>query len=168
MRILVADDHPVNRKGMSRMLAAVDLSWHVVQHATAEEAVLAAKNEPFNLIIMDEDFGPGAMTGSQAITSIRFNEAAQGIADDKKAVIVSWTTSTSAAIPPGANSKFDKSATIDDMRAEIDRALTIHFSSLNASVDACGIACPGTKRPVRNVTSPEDKMRNLTLLLDSY
>ena len=123
MRILIADDLAVNRKIMCHLLLKLNSSWQLVECATAEEAVLAAKSDFYPLIIMDEEFGVGAMTGSEAIAVIRSDEAAHGRSHDKKAIIVSWTASTCHATPTCANSKWCKPANRDIMLTDIDRAL---------------------------------------------
>ena len=75
---------------------------------------------------MDEEFGDGAMTGSEAIAAIRSIEAAQGTSNDKSAFIVSWTAnSSSLGIPTGANSTWQKPANREIMQVDIDRALQV-------------------------------------------
>lgn len=126
MQVLVADDQGINRKLMCQLLSTFNSSWQLVECATAEEAILAAKSNFFPLIVMDEEFGAGVMTGSEAIAAIRSIEAAQGTSDDKSAFIVSWTAnSSSLGIPTGANSTWQKPADREIMQVDIDRALQV-------------------------------------------
>ena len=126
MQVLVADDQGINRKLMCQLLSTFNSSWQLVECATAEEAILAAKSNFFPLIVMDEEFGAGVMTGSEAIEAIRSIEAAQGTSDDKSAFIVSWTAnSSSLGIPSGANSTWQKPANREIMQVDIDRALQV-------------------------------------------
>ena len=70
MRILIADDHDANRHVMFRRLSRINYLWSVAEYSNAEDAVSAAKNQRFHLIIMEEQFGPGKMTGTEAIQAI--------------------------------------------------------------------------------------------------
>ena len=122
MNILIADDISLNRKVMRIKLTRINSSWTFTECASAEEAVLAAQDDNYQLIVMDEQFEPDHMTGTQAIEAIRANEMTQGIADSKKAVIVSWTASESLTCPLGADFTWPKDANAAMMQEAIERA----------------------------------------------
>ncbi len=72
-RILVADDHPTNRRMVELML---DGLAEVVSVQDGQEAVEAAAREPFDLILMDIQMP--RMDGVAAVSHIRAGEAATG------------------------------------------------------------------------------------------
>jgi CheY-like chemotaxis protein len=67
LRILVCDDHPVNRKLMSAMLAR--LGCQPVMCENGEQAVDLARSEPFDLVLMDMHMP--VMDGLAATRAIR-------------------------------------------------------------------------------------------------
>ena len=99
MQIMVIDDHDANRRVMTQRLSKMNPFWSGTQYKNAEDAVSAAKNKTFHLIIMEEQFGPGMMTGTEAIQAIRANEEASC---QTRSVIVS-STATLTELPPGEN-----------------------------------------------------------------
>jgi len=74
IRVLVADDHPTNRKVVELILgqAAVDL----VCVEDGAQALAAARSQPFDLILMDMQMP--VMDGLTAVREIRMHEAAKG------------------------------------------------------------------------------------------
>jgi signal transduction histidine kinase/ActR/RegA family two-component response regulator len=74
MRVLVADDHPTNRKVVELILsqAAVDL----VQAENGAEALEAARAQVFDIILMDMQMP--VMDGLTAVREIRLHELAAG------------------------------------------------------------------------------------------
>ena len=119
MCILIADDVNHNIMVMSKRLSTINSLWPVTHYENAEDAVSAAKKNKFNLIILDEQFGPGKMTGMEAIQAIRANEQASG---QTASVIVSWTA-TLMELPPGADFMWPKDANAAMMQEAIGRAL---------------------------------------------
>jgi len=117
MSVLVADDQHFNLHVMSLQLSKINSSWSVTRCTTAEDAVSAAQQSKFHLIIMDEDFGPDKMTGSKAIQLIRANEL------NIDSVIVSWTAGELLGPPPGADFIWSKGANAAKMQAAINQAL---------------------------------------------
>jgi len=118
MRILIADDVNPNIMVMSLRLSKIDSSCELTKCTTAEDAVSAAKKNKCQLIIMDEQFGPGKMTGTTAIQAIRANEQASC---QTPSVIVSWTA-TRMGRPPGADFMWPKDANAAMMQEAIDWA----------------------------------------------
>ena len=84
--VLVADDVAVNGKFMELSLRKfIGTGWHVQSVTSAEQALKAAQNTRFDLILMDEIFSFGndsSMRGSEAVRRIRESEAALDSAMD--------------------------------------------------------------------------------------
>ncbi|MFN3545830.1 MAG: response regulator, partial [Thiobacillus sp.] len=74
MRILLADDHPANRKVVEVMLAAIDAELTAVEDGKL--AVQALTDRPFDLILMDMQMP--VMDGLSATAAIRALEAREG------------------------------------------------------------------------------------------
>jgi CheY-like chemotaxis protein len=75
LQILVADDHPTNRKVVELILAQAH-----VELVTAEDgaqALAACRNQTFDLILMDMQMP--VMDGLTAVREIRLHEAAMGL-----------------------------------------------------------------------------------------
>jgi len=119
MRILIADDVNHNMMVMSERLSRINSLWSVVQYENAEDAVSAAKKNKSHLIVMEEQFGPGKMTGTEAIQALRADEEANC---QTRSVIVSWTAIL-MELPPGADFTWPKDANATIMQEAIDRAL---------------------------------------------
>ncbi|RZJ00065.1 MAG: response regulator [Brevundimonas sp.] len=75
VRVLLADDHPVNRKVVEMILAQVDVE--IVSVEDGLQAVDAARNGDFDLILMDMQMP--VMDGLTATREIRTHEAAMGL-----------------------------------------------------------------------------------------
>jgi len=75
LRVLVADDHPTNRKVVELILsqAAIDL----VQAENGAEALQACRAQSFDMILMDMQMP--VMDGLTAVREIRLHEAAMGL-----------------------------------------------------------------------------------------
>ncbi|MFI0976833.1 response regulator [Streptomyces sp. NPDC021093] len=70
IRLLLADDHPVVRAGLRAVLDG-EPDFAVVQEAsTAERAVELAAGGGIDVVLMDLQFGPGRMHGSEATAAI--------------------------------------------------------------------------------------------------
>ena len=76
VRVLLADDHPVNRKVVEMILAQADVELTSVENGA--EAVQACQEGDFDIILMDMQMP--VMDGLTATREIRLNEAAMGLA----------------------------------------------------------------------------------------
>ena len=72
IHVCVADDRPISRNVMAHKLAKVRPNWTVHLCDTAETVL--EEWEQMDLLIIDNDFGAGKLTGSQAIQLIRQQE----------------------------------------------------------------------------------------------
>ncbi len=76
IRVLLADDHPVNRKVVEMILAQASVELTAVENGA--EAVQACRDGDFDIILMDMQMP--VMDGLTATREIRLNEAAMGLA----------------------------------------------------------------------------------------
>ncbi|MDP2763943.1 MAG: response regulator, partial [Brevundimonas sp.] len=74
-RVLLADDHPVNRKVVEMILAQVKVELTAVENGA--EALQACRDADFDLILMDMQMP--VMDGLTATREIRLHEAAMGL-----------------------------------------------------------------------------------------
>jgi len=76
IRVLLADDHPVNRKVVEMILAEANVELTSVENGA--EAVQACRDGDFDIILMDMQMP--VMDGLTATREIRLHEAAMGLA----------------------------------------------------------------------------------------
>jgi PAS domain S-box-containing protein len=76
IRVLLADDHPVNRKVVEMILAQADVELTSVENGA--EAVQACREGNFDIVLMDMQMP--VMDGLTATREIRLHEAAMGLA----------------------------------------------------------------------------------------
>ena len=86
IHVCVADDRPINRNVMALKLAKMHPNWTVHLCDTAETVLEGW--EQMDLLIIDNDFGAGKLTGSQAIQLIRQQEHGEDI------FIALWSATT--------------------------------------------------------------------------
>ena len=121
LRILVADDHPVNRKVLEMMLAPS--GCELVQVEDGAEAVAAWLAEPFDVILMDMQMP--VMDGVSAVKEIRQIETNRGSA---RTPIIMVTANAlpehvAASVAAGADSHLSKPVRIDALHRAIESAL---------------------------------------------
>ena len=75
MRVLLADDHPVNRRVVEMILAQAEVAMTSVEDGA--QAVQAARDSDFDVILMDMQMP--VMDGLTATREIRLHEAAMGL-----------------------------------------------------------------------------------------
>ena len=75
IRVLLADDHPVNRKVVEMILSQVSVELTSVENGA--EAVQACRDGDFDIVLMDMQMP--VMDGLTATREIRLNEAAMGL-----------------------------------------------------------------------------------------
>ena len=76
IRVLLADDHPVNRKVVEMILAQANVELTAVENGA--EAVQACRDGDFDIVLMDMQMP--VMDGLTATREIRLNEAVMGLA----------------------------------------------------------------------------------------
>jgi PAS domain S-box-containing protein len=74
LRVLVAEDHPTNRRVVELILGAAGVDLTCVENGA--EALAAVETQPFDLVLMDMQMP--VMDGLTAIRAIRAREAAEG------------------------------------------------------------------------------------------
>lgn len=121
IRILLAEDHPVNRKVVQLILAPfpVDLTIAV----DGQEAVTAYRGRLFDLVLMDVQMP--VLDGLTAIRQIRAYELEQGRPPTPIAVLSAnaMEQHRDEAIEAGANSHISKPVTPDRLLSAIDELL---------------------------------------------
>lgn len=76
IRLVIADDHPIVRAGLTALFAQEADLTVVAEAATPEEAVSAARRENPDVVLMDLQFGNSASSGADATRRIRALDAA--------------------------------------------------------------------------------------------
>jgi len=121
IRILLAEDHPVNRKVVQLILAPFPVDLTLA--ADGQEAVTAFKAREFDLVLMDVQMP--IMDGLSAIRQIRALETEQGRAPTPIAVLSAnaMDQHRDEAIEAGADAHIAKPVTPDRLLAAIDGLL---------------------------------------------
>ncbi|WP_296819447.1 ATP-binding protein [Brevundimonas sp.] len=122
LRILLADDHPVNRRVVEVMLAPTGCDLVQVEDGAA--AVAAAEREAFDVILMDMQMP--VMDGLTATKEIRAREGAQG---RKRTPILMLTANAlpehvEAGRGAGADGHLSKPLRIEDLHLAINSAVS--------------------------------------------
>ena len=78
--VLVADDMAVNRRLLCRSFRMVWPLWTIDEAELAEVALEKAARVAYDLIVIDELFGPDCMPGSEAIRQMRGDERTAAVA----------------------------------------------------------------------------------------
>ncbi|HYC68420.1 ATP-binding protein [Brevundimonas sp.] len=130
LRILLADDHPTNRKVVELILAAAEVD--LVQVENGAEAVEAFAAAPFDLVLMDMQMP--VMDGLTAVRAIRAHEAA---ADLPRGPILMLTANAlpehaEASFAAGADRHLTKPITAPALFEAIEDALTSSSEALAA------------------------------------
>jgi signal transduction histidine kinase/ActR/RegA family two-component response regulator len=130
LRILLADDHPTNRKVVELILAAAEVD--LVQVENGAEAVEAFAAAPFDLVLMDIQMP--VMDGLTAVRAIRAHEAA---ADLSRAPILMLTANAlpehaEASLAAGADRHLTKPITAPALFEAIEAALAAPAAALAA------------------------------------
>ena len=121
LRILLADDHPTNRKVVELMLSGSDVE--LVSVVDGAEAVTAARRQAFDLVLMDMQMP--VMDGLTATREIRRHETDAGKA---RTPIIMLTANAmaehvEAGREAGADLHLAKPITMPELFAAIDKAL---------------------------------------------
>ena len=112
IHVCVADDRPINRHVMALKLAKMHPNCTVHLCDTAETVL--EEWEQMDLLIMDNDFGAGKLTGSQAIQLIRQQEHGEDI------FIALWSAEH-VQDDPGANCIWKKNVVPATMANDLDQ-----------------------------------------------
>ena len=110
----VADDIPINRNVMAHKLAKIRPNWKVHPCDTAEQVL--EEWERMELLIIDNHFGAGRLTGSQAIQLIRQQ-------DHGEELIVALWSAEHIQDDPGANFMWEKTVGLDTMTNDLGQLL---------------------------------------------
>lgn len=120
LRILVAEDNPVNRKLLARMLDRIGYSAHLA--VDGQEAVMQNRQSVFDVILMDVSMP--ILNGLDATRAIREEEARLGRAPTR---IIALTAGISeeerkACAEAGMDDFLGKPFTFDSLRAMLEKA----------------------------------------------
>lgn len=119
IRIALADDHPVVRAGLVSLLEALDDVHVATQCASAEELLDWLHGHDCDLVLLDLQFGQGALNGAEATRRIT--------ASGGPPVIILTTYATDAdiltALDAGARGYLLKDAPTDDLERAVRAAV---------------------------------------------
>ncbi len=116
MNVLIADDHPVVRKGMRGILDEMDLVDVVVEVETHRQILDQVRRQDFALVVMDLDMPDGDALNTLAQLA--------AYAPDLPVLVVSVHPEDSYALrvlKAGASGYLQKAAAIDDLSAAVRR-----------------------------------------------
>ena len=121
LRILLADDHPINRKVVELMLAGVGAELIAVENG--EQALSACANGRFDLVLMDMQMP--IMDGLTAVRRIRMRETERG---EARVPIIMLTANAmpehvEASLAAGADHHLGKPITPESLFSAIDQVL---------------------------------------------
>jgi DNA-binding NarL/FixJ family response regulator len=118
IRLLLADDHPVVRRGLRAVLDTEPGFTVVAEAATAEQAVALAAVEAVDVVLMDLQFGSG-MRGAEATAAITARPGAPRVL-----ILTTYDTDADilAAIEAGATGYLLKDAPPDELAAAVRTA----------------------------------------------
>ncbi|WP_433545049.1 response regulator [Streptomyces sp. CA-294286] len=119
IRLLLADDHPVVRAGLRAVLDTEPGFVVVAEAATAERAVELAAAGGVDVVLMDLQFGPGRMHGSEATAAIAGRPGAPRVL-----VLTTYDTDADilAAVESGAAGYLLKDAPPEELAAAVRTA----------------------------------------------
>ncbi|MFD5099525.1 response regulator [Streptomyces albidochromogenes] len=119
VRLLLADDHPVVRAGLRAVLDTEEGFLVVAEAATAERAVELAATGGFDVVLMDLQFGPGGMHGSEATAAITARPGSPRVL-----VLTTYDTDADilAAVEAGASGYLLKDAPPEELAAAVRTA----------------------------------------------
>ncbi|QDG52232.1 response regulator transcription factor [Persicimonas caeni] len=116
MKILIADDHPIVRKGIQMTLDALDYVTHTESVETHAEVLRAVRNDTWDLVVMDLDMPDG-----DALNTLSQLQAAE---PDLPVLIVSVHPEDSFALRvlrSGAAGYLHKASAVDELEAAVAR-----------------------------------------------
>ncbi|MBT2509037.1 MULTISPECIES: response regulator [Streptomyces] len=119
VRLLLADDHPVVRAGLRAVLDTERDFLVVAEAATAERAVELAALDDFDVVLMDLQFGPGRMHGSEATAAITARPGSPRVL-----VLTTYDTDADilAAVEAGASGYLLKDAPPEELASAVRTA----------------------------------------------
>lgn len=134
IRMLLADDHPVVRAGLKALFSSENDIEVLAEAETAEAAVALCREQRFDIVLMDLQFGSagrGAMQGAEATRVIR-------AADDAPRVLVLTNYDTDAdilgAVEAGASGYLLKDAPPTELIAAV-RAAAAGESAISPAIE---------------------------------
>ena len=133
LRVLLADDHPVNLKIWQRtLLRDCSQHWACEMVRTADEALERAKASSFDLIILDKTFCQRQLTGIEIVGLIREHERQHP--DLTPAVIIICSAegggdgAVPASVPSGCHAAWGKSLLhAEQLRSTLSRLLRARY-----------------------------------------
>lgn len=117
MRVLVAEDNPVNLRVLTAHLQKLGCAWWVAKNG--EEAVAMAQQESFDAILMDGQMP--CMDGFEATRLIRKLEGAQGNVPVIGVTACAFEEDRQRCLDSGMNAVVTKPYSVTDIRRELEK-----------------------------------------------
>ena len=114
MRVCIVDDNGMDAVLMQRKVLSMQAFSDIQLMEHAEDVINSF--ESFELIIISNHFGPGVMTGCEAIQRIREQERRKST---RTPVVIALWTVEEALDAPGANMIWKKAISQDEMNAQL-------------------------------------------------
>ena len=121
LQVLVAEDHPVNRKYLAATLAKLSIQAQLCENGA--QALRAAQTQAFDLIFMDVHMP--VMDGLEAIRAIRGLGEARGTPHIVALSADASEASRARALGAGANAFIGKPASLNDLSQALAQALNL-------------------------------------------
>ena len=139
LRVLLAEDHPINQRVVQLILAGVEAELTIVEEGAA--AVKAFMAQRFDVVLMDMQM-PG-MDGLTATRAIRAREAV-GLAEGHTPIIMlsanAMAEHRAQALAAGADLHVAKPITADSLLAGIEEALALTAEADQTLASSAGFA----------------------------
>lgn len=116
MKFLIADDHPIIRKGINQILQEISAEYQIDEVENAQEAIINAEKNNYDIVILDISMpNGGGLKALKEIKKIKPNTSVLmlSIYDDKQYIL--------SSLKSGASGYMTKKSAPYELKAAIDK-----------------------------------------------